>query len=81
MKKLQEIVHEMEELETQTLECKPRSKTNGRYKELESQYEKLESMVLESSQRLKRRVESIENIYREHEGAKENFPGQIYDSW
>ncbi|MEK7789461.1 MAG: RNA polymerase sigma factor RpoD [Planctomycetota bacterium] len=75
MKKLQEIVHEMEELETQTLECKPRSKANGRYKELESQYEKLESMVLESSQRLKRRVESIENIYREHEGAKRKLSG------
>ncbi len=75
MKKLQEIVHEMEELETQTMECKPRSKTNGRYKELESQYEKLESMVLESSQRLKRRVESIENIYREHEGAKRKLSG------
>ena len=75
MKKLQEIVHEMEELETQTMECKPRSKANGRYKELESQYEKLESMVLESSQRLKRRVESIENIYREHEGAKRKLSG------
>jgi len=75
MKKLQEIAHEMEALETQTLECKPRSKANGRYKELESQYEKLESMVLESSQRLKRRVESIENIYREHEGAKRKLSG------
>lgn len=75
MKKLQEIVHEMEELETQRMECKPRSKANGRYKELESQYEKLESMVLESSQRLKRRVESIENICREHEGAKRKLSG------
>ena len=75
MKKLQEIVHEMEELETQTMECKPRSRSNGRYKELESQYEKLEGMVLESSQRLKRRVESIENIYREHEGAKRKLSG------
>ena len=75
MKKLQEIVHEMEELETQPMECKPRSRSNGRYKELESQYEKLEGMVLESSQRLKRRVESIENIYREHEGAKRKLSG------
>ena len=75
MKKLQEIVHEMEELEAQTMECKPRSRSNGRYKELESQYEKLEGMVLESSQRLKRRVESIENIYREHEGAKRKLSG------
>ncbi|HHT9137780.1 MAG TPA: RNA polymerase sigma factor RpoD [Candidatus Wunengus sp. YC60] len=75
MKKLQEIVHEMEELETQCMECKPRSKSNSRYKELESQYEKLESMVLESSKRLKRRVESVENIYREHEAAKRKLSG------
>src|SRR3989304_18966 len=75
MRKLQEIVHEMEELEAQTMECKPRSRSNGRYKELESQYEKLEGLVLEASQRLKRRVESIENIYREHEGAKRKLSG------
>ena len=75
MKKLQEIAHEMEDLETQIMECKQRSKPNGRYKELESQYEKLESMVLESSKRLKRRVESVENIYREHEGTKRKLSG------
>ncbi|OHC01750.1 MAG: RNA polymerase sigma factor RpoD, partial [Planctomycetes bacterium RIFCSPHIGHO2_12_42_15] len=75
MKKLQEIAHEMEYLETQIMECKQRSRSNGRYKELESQYEKLESMVLESSKRLKRRVESVENIYREHEGAKRKLSG------
>ena len=75
MKKLQEIAHEMEDLETQIMECKQRSKPNGRYKELESQYGKLESMVLESSKRLKRRVESVENIYREHEGAKRKLSG------
>src|SRR3972149_4045792 len=75
MKKLQEIVREMEELETQLMECKPHSKSNGRYKELESQYKKLESMVLESSKRLKRRVESVENIYREHEGTKRKLSG------
>ncbi|MBI4222459.1 MAG: RNA polymerase sigma factor RpoD [Planctomycetes bacterium] len=75
MKKLQEIVREMEELETQLMECKPHSKSNGRYKELESQYKKLESMVLESSKRLKRRVESVENIYREHEVTKRKLSG------
>ena len=75
MKKLQEIVREMEELETQLMECKPHSKSNGRYKELESQYKKLESMVLESSKRLKRRVESVENIYREHEDVKRKLSG------
>lgn len=75
MKKLQEIIFEMDSLEQEILECRPRSKANGRYKELENQYEKLESMVLESSQSLKRRVESIENIYREHESAKRKLSG------
>ena len=75
MKKLQEIISEMDYLEAQTMECRPRSKSNGRYKELEAQYEKLEGMVLESSQSLKRRVESIENIYREHESAKRKLSG------
>ena len=75
MKRLQEIMYEMEQLEVQIMDCKPRSKSNGRYKELGSQYEKLESMVLESSRRLKRRVESIENIYREHEAAKRKLSG------
>ncbi|NUO08618.1 MAG: RNA polymerase sigma factor RpoD [Candidatus Brocadia sp.] len=75
MKKLQEIISEMEFLETQIMECRPRSKSNGHYKELESQYEKLEGMVLESSLSLKRRVESIENIYREHETAKRKLSG------
>ena len=75
MKKLQEIVSEMEHVEKQITECKPRSKSNGRYKELEAQYEKLEHMVLESSKSLKRRVESIESIYKEHESAKRKLSG------
>ncbi|GAB60868.1 MAG: RNA polymerase sigma factor RpoD [Candidatus Jettenia sp.] len=75
MKRLQEIVFEMSDLEIQIMECKPRPKSNGRHKELEIQYENLESMVLESPTRLKRRVESIENIYREHEAAKRKLSG------
>lgn len=75
MKKLQEIISEMGCLEAQLMECKPRSKSNGHYKELEAQYEKLEDTVLESSKTLKRRVESIENIYREHEAAKRKLSG------
>ncbi len=75
MKKIQEILSEMEYLEAQSMDCRPRSKSNGRYKELEAQYEKLESMVLESYQSLKRRLESIENIYREHESAKRKLSG------
>ncbi len=75
MKKLQEIISEMGSLELQLMECKPRSKSNGHYKELETQYEKLEDTVLESSKTLKRRVESIENIYKEHEAAKRKLSG------
>jgi len=75
MKKLQEIISEMIFLENQLMEYRPRSKANGRYKDLEAQYEALESMVLESSQSLQRRIESIENIYREHESAKRKLSG------
>lgn len=75
MKKLQEIVSEMETLDAQIIECKARSRSNGRHKELEDQYEKLEGMVLESFNRLKRRVESIDDIYREHEAAKRKLSG------
>ncbi|HHT9110134.1 MAG TPA: RNA polymerase sigma factor RpoD [Candidatus Brocadiaceae bacterium] len=75
MKKLQEIVVEMESLEAQIEECKPRTKSNGRYKELETQYEKLEELVLDSVKILKRRVQSVENIYREHEVAKRKLSG------
>lgn len=75
MKKLQEIISEMGSLELQLMECKSRSKSNGHYKELEIQYEKLEDTVLESSKTLKRRVESIENIYKEHESAKRKLSG------
>ncbi|MCF6159361.1 MAG: RNA polymerase sigma factor RpoD [wastewater metagenome] len=75
MKKLQETVVEMEILETQITACRPRSRSNGHYKELEEQFEKLECMVLEPTSRLKRRVESIETIYREHEAAKRKLSG------
>lgn len=75
MKKLQDIILEMETLEKQMMECKQRSKSNGQYKELESQYAKLEELVLESSGSLKQRVESVENIYKEHEAAKRKLSG------
>lgn len=75
MKRLQEIVFEMESLEAQHIECRSRSRSNGRYKELEEQYKKLEDMVLESVSRLKRRAESIDDIYKEHEAAKRKLSG------
>ncbi|MEK6635464.1 MAG: RNA polymerase sigma factor RpoD [Planctomycetota bacterium] len=75
MKRLQEIVSEMESLERQIVESRSGSRYNGRHKELEAQYEKLEHTVLENSRRLARRVESIERIHREHESAKRKLSG------
>ncbi len=75
MKKLQEVILEMEYLEKQMLEGKHRSKSNGQHKELESQFAKLEELVLESPKSLKRRIESVENIYKEHESAKRKLSG------
>lgn len=75
MKRLQEIVNEMEALEAQIQDSKIRSKSNGRNKELETQYENLENLVLESAGSLKRRVESVENIHKEHETAKRKLSG------
>ncbi|OQY97498.1 MAG: RNA polymerase sigma factor RpoD [Candidatus Brocadia sp. UTAMX2] len=75
MKKLQEIIFEMEILEDQMSESKQRTRSNGHYKELESQFAKLEELVLESSRSLKRRVDSVECIYREHEAAKRKLSG------
>jgi RNA polymerase primary sigma factor len=75
LKKLQEAILEMEDLEKQMIESKNRSKSNGQHKELESQFAKLEELVLESSKSLKRRIESVENIYKEHESAKRKLSG------
>lgn len=75
MKRLQEIVVEMEALDAQIQDSKMRPKTNGRNKELETQYETLENLVLESAGSLKRRVESVENIHKEHETAKRKLSG------
>ncbi|GJQ24452.1 MAG: RNA polymerase sigma factor RpoD [Planctomycetia bacterium] len=75
LKRLQEIIFEMEFLESQMTESKQRSRSNGYYKELELQFAKLEELVLESSNSLKRRVGSVENIYKEHETAKRKLSG------
>ncbi|OOP56560.1 MAG: RNA polymerase sigma factor RpoD [Candidatus Brocadia carolinensis] len=75
MKKLQETIFEMELLENQMFESKQRPRFNGHYKELESQFIKLEELTLESSKSLKRRVDSVESIYREHESAKRKLSG------
>lgn len=75
MKRLQEIAVEMEQIEQQIGDKKGRSKSNNRHKELEEQYVALENTVLETSERLKRRLHSIETIYKEHEAAKRKLSG------
>lgn len=75
MKRLQEIALEMEQLEQQIGEKNGRSKANNHYKELEEQYLALENTVLETGERLKRRLLSIESIYKEHESAKRKLSG------
>jgi len=77
MKRLQEIAVEMTKLEKQLKEKKTRSKSNNnsRCKELENRYAKLEGIVLENADRLRRRLRSIENIYRMHEAAKRKLSG------
>lgn len=75
MKRLQEIALEMEQLEQQIGEKNGRSKANNHYKELEEQYLALENTVLETGERLKRRLHSIESIYKEHESAKRKLSG------
>ncbi|WP_347274850.1 RNA polymerase sigma factor RpoD [Candidatus Kuenenia sp.] len=75
MKRLQEIALEMEQIEQQIGEKNGRSKANNHYKELEEQYLALENTVLETGERLKRRLLSIESIYKEHESAKRKLSG------
>ncbi len=75
MKRLQEIALEMEQIEQQIGEKNGRSKANNHYKELEEQYLTLENTVLETGERLKRRLHSIESIYKEHESAKRKLSG------
>ncbi|MBM4055366.1 MAG: RNA polymerase sigma factor RpoD [Planctomycetes bacterium] len=75
MKRLQEIALEMEQIEQEIGDKKGRSKSNNRHKELEEQYMALENTVLETGERLKRRLLSIEAIYKEHEAAKRKLSG------
>ncbi|GJQ59192.1 MAG: RNA polymerase sigma factor RpoD [Candidatus Scalindua sp. AMX11] len=71
MKGLQKISKEMLHIEKQINLRKKRDKgTNNRLRELKSQLRTNEELVLEPSDKLKIRIDSIEKIYREHEIAK-----------
>jgi RNA polymerase primary sigma factor len=70
MMRLQEISSEMEKLEKKIVKMKGKVGPNGRLKEIKTRILELESLVLESPENLRRRVESIERVHREHESAK-----------
>ncbi len=70
MKRLQEISSGMNSLKKQIVLCKKRDKAKGKLRDLKSQLSEYEDLVLETSERLSVRVESIETIYKEHEIAK-----------
>ncbi len=70
MKRLQEISYAMNNIEKQIKMYKKRDKSNGKLRDLKSRFNEFEDIVLESPERLKQRVESIERVYKAHETAK-----------
>ncbi|ODS33109.1 MAG: RNA polymerase primary sigma factor [Candidatus Scalindua rubra] len=70
MKRLQEISYAMNNIEKQIKMHKKRDKSNGKLRDLKSSFNEFENIVLESPERLKQRVESIERVYKAHETAK-----------
>lgn len=71
MIELQKISREMLHIEKQITLRKKRDKgSNNKLRELKSQLRTNEDLVLEPSDKLRLRIESIEKIYREHEIAK-----------
>ncbi|MGR3309853.1 MAG: RNA polymerase sigma factor RpoD [Candidatus Brocadiales bacterium] len=75
MKRLWEISSEMEMLEKKIAKIKGKVSANGRLKTLETRIFELEDLVLESPESLRRRVESIKRVHREHESAKRSLSG------
>ena len=75
MKRFQEISSEMEMLEKKIAKIQSKVSSNGRLKELETRILELENLVLESPESLRRHIESIERVHREHESAKRKLSG------
>ncbi len=70
MKRLQEISSGMNSVKKQILLCEKRDKMKDKLRNLKSKLSEYEDLVLETPERLSQRVESFENIFKEHEIAK-----------
>ena len=70
MKRLQEISAGMNSTKKQIVLCEKRDKTTSKLRDLKSRLSEYEDLALEAAERLIQRVESIEQIYKEHEIAK-----------
>ncbi|MBT4730919.1 sigma-70 family RNA polymerase sigma factor [Candidatus Woesearchaeota archaeon] len=75
MRRLQEISSQMNNVKKQILLCEKRDKMNFNLKNLKSKLSEYEDLVLETPERLSQRVESFENVFREHEAAKRKLSG------
>jgi len=70
MKQLQEISSGMNSTVKQILLCEKRDKMKDKLRNLKSKLSEYEDMVLETPERLSQRVESFDNVFRQHEVAK-----------
>ena len=70
MMRLQEISSGMNSTVKQILLCEKRDKMKDKLRNLKSKLSEYEDMVLETPERLSQRVESFDNVFRQHEVAK-----------
>jgi len=70
MKRLQEISSEMNNTAKQILLYEKRDKMKDKLRNLKSKLSEYEDLVLETPERLSQRVESFENVFKQHEVAK-----------
>jgi RNA polymerase primary sigma factor len=70
MKRLQEISSGMSSVKKQILLYEKRDKKKDKLRALKSELSEYEDLVLETSERLSQRVESFDNVFKQHEVAK-----------
>jgi RNA polymerase primary sigma factor len=70
MKRLQEISSGMNSVKKQISLYEKSDKMKGKLRDLKSKLSEYEDLVLETPERLSQRVESFENVFKEHEVAK-----------
>ncbi|MCP4252689.1 MAG: RNA polymerase sigma factor RpoD [Candidatus Scalindua sp.] len=70
MQRLQEISSGMNSTVKQILLCEKRDKMKDKLRNLKSELSEYEDLVLETPERLRQRVESFENVFKQHEIAK-----------